>query len=290
MYSQSYSLVGETLDNRLLNSYRIGVSDAEELSVDTAKQLLSVFTEYHFSPQQITDKFTVLTETAKQLNTVYKKLYRYSYANNTKVCVTRESVSEHMTWKSHSDYLAEIYDRIFAILQNADQYDIDTAVLRTRLERLAENLFIYVNITRTSFLTKFTIKTEQSPSITFVELPEELHASAYPIWYIANSLGVLPSLEKSIDESFTPPTELPDAFFSLTQPEQHILKQGADYYNRLTELPLQISTRTQKTPTELFTTALQDDSQTTYTLSKSLISAYQQQLKQSTPVQNSIAD
>lgn len=279
MYSQPYSLVGETLDNRLLDSYRVGVSDAEELSVNSANQLLSIFTDYHFNPQTVTENFTLLTETANQLSDVYRKLYKYSYANNQKVCVQRESVSEHMTWATHAEYLAEVYDRIFAIVENSHQYDIDHSTLLTRLERLARNLFVYVNITRTSFLTKFTIKTEETPSFIFVELPGELHSSMYPLWYLANSLGVLPSLEKSVQAEYEPPEELPDAFFSLTQPETELLTDGADHYNRFTNMASMSHKPNNQTPTELFAT-LPPKEERPHGYAELLVSAYQEELQQ----------
>lgn len=279
MYSQPYSLVGETLDNRLLDSYRIGVSDAEELSVDSARQLLSIFTDYHFNPKTVTENFTLLTETANQLANVYRKLYKYSYANNQKVCVKRESVSEHMKWPTHADYLAEVYDRIFTIVENSQQYDIEHSTLLTRLERLARNLFVYVNITRTSLLTKFTIKTEDAPSFVFVELPEELHSSMYPLWYLANSLGVLPPLNKSVEEEYEPPEELPDAFFSLTQPDTDVLTDGAEHYNRFTGMATTTASSNKQTPTELFAT-LPPKEQRPHGYANRLVDAYQQNLHQ----------
>lgn len=278
MYSQPYSLVGETLDNRLLDSYRVGVSDAEELSVDSGRQLLSIFTNYHFNPKTVTENFTLLTETANQLSEVYRKLYKYSYANNQKVCVKRESVSEHMTWPTHAEYLAEVYDRIFNIVENSNQYDIDHSTLVTRLERLARNLFVYVNITRTSLLTKFTIKTDDSPSFVFVELPEDLHSSLYPLWYLSNSLGVLPSLKKSVGGDYEPPDELPDAFFSLTQPETDILTEGAEHYNRFTGMATTKIVSNNQTPTELFDT-LPPREERPHGYADLLVTAYQKSLQ-----------
>jgi len=245
MYSQPYSLVGETLDNRVLDSYREGFADATELTVDSADEMLSTFEAYHFTPTIVTEKFTLLTETANQLSDVYNSMYKYAYANPSKVTVTRQSVSEYMSWNSTRDYLTEVCRRLLCIAQNADQYDIPNNTLYKRLELLGRNLFVYTNITRTSLLTEVTFNTDSQESFVFVEVPQDLHASMYPLWFIASSLGVLPSLQRPLDpHTYEVPESLPDAFYELTQPQTEVLEDGATYYNRFTNI---IQTRTLQT-------------------------------------------
>lgn len=278
MYSQAtHSLVGTTFDNRTLNSYREGLSNATELSVDSADELLDIFTTYHFNPTPITDQFTLLAETATELEDIYTSLYKYSYANPHTVSVTRESVTEYTTWNSLHDYLEETYNRLFAILDNADQYDISTTDLTHRLEHLARTLYVYTAVTRTALLTNFKIRTQNTPEFTFVELPEALHTELYPAWYLANSLGVLPSLTKPTDTSYTPPEELPPAFHTTRLPETHTIKQNAKNHNYLTTLTASQDPQAVNAPLQYFTDA-PDQENRPRRYAQTLIDAYHTEL------------
>lgn len=254
MYSQAtYSLVGTTFDNRTLNSYREGLSDASELAVNSPEEFLDIFTTYHFTPTQVTEDFTLLAETASELEDIYTSLYKYSYANPNTVSVTRESVTEHTTWSSLTNYLEEVYDRIFQLLDNADQYDIETSKFEQKLEHLARTLYVYTAVSRTTFLTEFTIQTEDAPSFTFVEMPSELYQSLYPAWYLANSLGLLSELQKPTDPSYTPPTTLPPAVYTTSLPDTQSLKQVAENHNHLTTLTSDCGVRAVNPPLSYFT-------------------------------------
>lgn len=279
MYSQAYSLVGETLNNRVLDSYREGFADASEVSVHSPTELLDIFESYHFEPTEVTDEFTLLADNAAELGDIYKSLYKYSYANPDTVCVERQSVSEYMTWNSVSAYLEEVYNRIFTIVDNAHKYDMDTSELQDRFEKLARNLFVYVNMTRTSMLTRFTIKADEEPTFIFVELPEKLHTEVYPVWYLANSLGILPPLEKPLSTEFTAPEELPEMFYTITLPNTARLCKFAKDDNRFVATTGDVGSPTvMGSPTDVFST-LTSRAQRSHQYAKELIWAYQQALR-----------